>query len=54
MNNIKRCGQCKILKDNLQFSNSQFHKSGGICRLCNTENMKQYTENNSDKIKRRK
>lgn len=48
---MKKCSKCKLEKENMYFSNSQFHKSGGICRPCNTAIMKQYRENNSEKIK---
>jgi len=48
---MKKCGKCKIIKEDIAFSNCQFKRSGGICRLCNTEIIKKYKENNLDKIK---
>jgi len=49
---MKKCGKCKITKENIEFSNCQFKRSGGICRTCNTEILKKYRENNTDKYKK--
>ena len=49
---MKKCGKCKIEKEIKEFSNSQFQKSGGVCRRCNTEIMKKYRAHNPEKIKK--
>lgn len=49
---MKKCGKCKSIKNDNEFSPSQFKRSGGICRKCNTEICCIYRENNADKIKK--
>ena len=43
---MKKCSRCEIEKINLDFSKSQYEKSGGICRTCNTALMKIYRNAN--------
>ena len=47
---MKKCSRCKLEKNNLDFSKSQYEKSGGICRICNTELMKNYRNSNLEAI----
>ena len=49
---MKKCGQCKSQKEINQFCKSQLERSGGICRECNSSNIKKYKQNNPDKIKK--
>jgi len=49
---MKKCGRCQGNKDDKEFSDSQFKRSGGICRQCNTEVGRIYRNNNLDKIKK--
>ena len=48
---MKKCGKCKIEKNEDNFSKCQFKRSGGICRECNTKILAEYRNKNSDKIK---
>lgn len=47
---MKKCSSCKNKKLDSEFSSSQYKKSGGICRPCNTAKMKIYRDNNLEKI----
>ena len=47
---MKKCGKCKFKKNDKEFSPSHFKKSGGWCRQCNTEYMREFKSKNKDKL----
>jgi hypothetical protein len=49
---MKKCGKCKLEKNEEDFSPSHFKKSGGWCRSCNTEYMRIFKKNNEEKYKK--
>jgi len=48
---MKICGKCKSPKKEQNFSKSHFKKSGGWCRECNTNYMREFKSKNLEKMK---